>query len=150
MSLLMTSVSIWFPLQLICVSVLGAQDTKIYIRGVQCNASEKFIFKNYSCFAKSYSRTISTINVVATAKIPLDQLFVSWQSNFSVFRSVLSLRCLRNFSTSTGWSTDKWWKLLWSTFAELWKRTKIIYSWSILLWFLTLLHQDWFTNALTR
>lgn len=49
----------------------------IYIKGVLCNASEKFIYKNLSCFSKSYNRSFSTLNVIGTTKLPLNNLHVS-------------------------------------------------------------------------
>lgn len=46
-------------------------ENKIYMRAVQCNVSDEFFFRNFSCFAKSYSRSFSTANVKMTAKAPL-------------------------------------------------------------------------------
>lgn len=65
----------------------------IYITGSRCNFSEKFIFKNYSCFAKSYSRSFSTLNVIVTAKMPLYNIFVSFQL-FSLFKK-LKIECVQ-------------------------------------------------------
>lgn len=54
----------------------------IYVGAVRCNLSEKFYYKNYSCFAKSYSRNFSTLNFIATSKMPLYNIFVSyWNKN---------------------------------------------------------------------
>lgn len=54
----------------------------IYIKGVQCNVSKKIVFMNYSCFAKSHSRTCSTVNIIGTTIKPLMNLHVSLsQSN---------------------------------------------------------------------
>lgn len=49
----------------------------INVGAVRCNMSEQFVYKNYSCFAKSFSRNFSTVNIIATAKIPLNNLIVS-------------------------------------------------------------------------
>lgn len=57
--------------------IWGDEDVhQIYIMGVQCNSSEKYILRNISCFAKSYSRTVSTTNFIIHAKKPLKDLFV--------------------------------------------------------------------------
>lgn len=50
---------------------------KIYIKAVKCNGSENFVYKNVSCFAKSYSRSVSTMNIIGTAKKPLNNITVS-------------------------------------------------------------------------
>lgn len=60
-----------------CEVDLTRERSKIYIRGVFCNASEKFFYKNYSCFAKSYNRTFFGANIIATAKNPLWNVTVS-------------------------------------------------------------------------
>lgn len=50
---------------------------KITIKYVKCNASEEFVYKNFSCFAKSWSRNLSTVNVVAILKEPTTSVLVS-------------------------------------------------------------------------
>lgn len=50
---------------------------KVYIRGIRCNFSEKFIHKNMTCYAKSYSRTFSGANIHATNKKPMYDIHVS-------------------------------------------------------------------------
>lgn len=52
---------------------------KMFIQLVRCNGSEKFVYKNYSCFAKSYSRHFSTTNIILTAKVPLHDITVSFK-----------------------------------------------------------------------
>lgn len=47
------------------------------MKNVKCDINEKFVFANFSCFAKSYSRTVSTFNVKLYFKEPLNQVFVS-------------------------------------------------------------------------
>lgn len=49
----------------------------IYLKSFRCNASAKFVYKNYSCFAKSFSRSFSTGNAYGLAKIPLYNITVS-------------------------------------------------------------------------
>lgn len=49
---------------------------EIYVKAAKCNLSNKFAYQNYSCFAKSYSRTFSTINIIATTRKPLNNIFV--------------------------------------------------------------------------
>lgn len=49
---------------------------KVYIKSVQCNTSAQYVFPNISCYPKSYSRTLSTVNIVWTFKAPVAKLFV--------------------------------------------------------------------------
>lgn len=49
----------------------------IYVRGIQCNFSEKYIYPNMSCYPKSYNRSFSTANLFVTFKKPLRDIFVS-------------------------------------------------------------------------
>lgn len=49
----------------------------MYIKAVNCNVSDKYVYKNCSCFAKSYSRSVSTMNIIGTAKMPLNNITVS-------------------------------------------------------------------------
>ena len=72
----------------LCFVLTFGQDTnviqdklrKVYIKAVLCNASSQFIHKNYSCFAKSYNRQLSTVNVYGLTKKPLNDLFVHYNS----------------------------------------------------------------------
>src|SRR5690349_14395504 len=41
-----------------------------------CNYSETYIYKNYSCFVKSYSRTVSTITSYVLLKKPMSDFYV--------------------------------------------------------------------------
>lgn len=50
--------------------------SRIKVRGVVCNASEKFIHKNVSCYPKSYNRSFSTVNVFVWTIVPLETIFV--------------------------------------------------------------------------
>lgn len=50
---------------------------KVYIKGIRCNFSDRFIYKNMTCYAKSYSRTFSGINIDATTTKPLYDVRVS-------------------------------------------------------------------------
>lgn len=64
------------------VEVFGKNEDKdfqnVYIRGLQCNFSDKYIYQNFSCSPKSYSRAISTMNVIMTLKKPIkEMLYVS-------------------------------------------------------------------------
>lgn len=65
-----------FPAFLLAADVKDYKN--IYIKSFRCNASEKFVYKNYSCFAKSWSRKVSTGNMYGVAKIPLYNIKVSW------------------------------------------------------------------------
>lgn len=48
-----------------------------HIKGAKCWLNEEFWFQNFSCFPKSYSATVSTLNIIATARKSLNQIFVS-------------------------------------------------------------------------
>lgn len=50
----------------------------IYIRSVQCNFSNQFVYQNVSCFPKSYNRSFSTINIITKFKAPMTKMFVSY------------------------------------------------------------------------
>lgn len=67
----------------------------VTMRGVQCNVSEKYFYKNYSCWAKSYSRNISTTNIIATARMPLDKLRVSFNEQMILFRTPLGFQGIK-------------------------------------------------------
>lgn len=58
------------------VEGVAEEKMKIYIRGVACNVSAKFVNQDYKCFAKSYNRSYSTWTFVATSKMPLYNLNV--------------------------------------------------------------------------
>lgn len=49
---------------------------KVYVNAVRCKASDKFIYQNFSCFAKSYNRYLSTMNVHLTTIKPLTDIYV--------------------------------------------------------------------------
>jgi hypothetical protein len=53
----------------------------VYYKNVKCQATEKtvreVIFPNFTCFAKSYARNISTFNMYVVARKPINKLFVS-------------------------------------------------------------------------
>lgn len=44
---------------------------------VRCNISDKFVYPNISCFAKSFNRSHSTMSILEWAKQPLNKIFVS-------------------------------------------------------------------------
>ena len=44
---------------------------------VKCDCNEFFIYPNASCYAKSYSRNMSTMNVEVYLKQPIYEVFVS-------------------------------------------------------------------------
>lgn len=78
----------------------------IYIKAFRCNASEKFVYKNYSCYAKSYSRNYSTANAYGVAKFPLYNITESVQFFLNFFMkpsfSTFFCRAMRYCTTSTG------------------------------------------------
>lgn len=52
------------------LSFEAGQSQNLYVKSVFCNASEKFVHKNFTCFAKSYSRTVSTVTIIFPYKKP--------------------------------------------------------------------------------
>lgn len=68
---------ILLPYLVFSYDFLKPEVQSIYIKGVLCNASEKFAYKNLSCFGKSYNRSFSTFNVIVTGVIPVKNIFVS-------------------------------------------------------------------------
>lgn len=48
---------------------------KIHIKALQCKVSD-IIFSNLTCFAKSYSRTFSALNLLAYSRMPLHNVTV--------------------------------------------------------------------------
>lgn len=72
---------IFFVLAAFCVMLnLGSEEVhKISIKYVKCyNVSDVYVFQNYSCFAKAYSRTVYTGSIIATLKKPLTEVHVSF------------------------------------------------------------------------
>jgi hypothetical protein len=51
-------------------------DAVASIKSVKCKTAENFAYPNVSCFAKSYSRTVSTINIYILARQPMTEIFV--------------------------------------------------------------------------
>lgn len=64
----------------LCRNVPSSDDAHqlIYVRGVQCNSSLKYFNDDQQCYAKSFSRTFSGVNLVVSTKVPLIDLFVSF------------------------------------------------------------------------
>lgn len=58
-----------------CAQSAAGHKQYVYLKAVQCQHNPKFL-ANVSCFAKSYSRTISKATVQATVKIPLTSVWV--------------------------------------------------------------------------
>lgn len=98
----------------------AAEKQKIYIRGVSCNASAKFVNPGLKCFAKSYNRSFSTFNVIGTTKMPLydlnvrnfileqgagTNLFLTRESfDYPIVTEIFTGRwCTRRTSTSVLW-----------------------------------------------
>lgn len=52
------------------------QVQKAYIKSVRCNVSDKFVYPNVTCYAKSFNRSCSTATVIGTSKMPLNRIYV--------------------------------------------------------------------------
>lgn len=49
----------------------------IFFKSARCNFSEKFVYQNFTCYSKSYSWTLSTLNAEIIFKKPLESFTVS-------------------------------------------------------------------------
>lgn len=60
------------------LSLISCKDNgmKIFIRSMRCNVSEKFVYENVSCFLKFYTRSVASMNVIGTTKLPLTEVQV--------------------------------------------------------------------------
>lgn len=72
----------WKIVFLVLCFVLSVQSesekppNSIYVNAVRCNFSEKFVYENNSCFAKSYNRSFSGVNILTTFKTPMVNPYV--------------------------------------------------------------------------
>lgn len=64
---------------LFCCCFIGSKcsDGFVHFKSLKCVGSEKFVHSNLTCFAKSYSRNLSTINFQIIFKMPINELIVS-------------------------------------------------------------------------
>lgn len=67
-------------------SMFKTENQGIYFRGLFCNLSEKYIFPNFSCRAKSFNRSTSTVTALVTAKKPMNDIFVR---TFTILKNIL-------------------------------------------------------------
>lgn len=66
-------------------STCGAGHSQnLYVKSVFCKANEKYVYKNYTCFAKSYSRTVSTVTIIFHYKTLWDNSVVCFSSQILV------------------------------------------------------------------
>lgn len=79
--MLFAKVVAFIPFACLFVFVFADNDDSqlIYLKRVQCKHNP-VLLSNVSCFAKSYSRTISKATVMAVVKVPLTSVMVC---NFS-------------------------------------------------------------------
>lgn len=52
----------------------------VYIKSIQCKFTDKYIYPNSTCYAKSFNRTCSTVTIKLITKSPLSNVFVSYRS----------------------------------------------------------------------
>lgn len=89
--------AVLFSTLLFLASFLAASKNyykNIHIKSYRCNMSEKFIHKNFSCYARSWSRNFSTANAYFRTKMPLYNITVSYVS----FRCNFFLTKVRTFN----------------------------------------------------
>lgn len=83
-----------FPLliALLVATTQGSDDGELLsVKSVKCQINEDFVFKNFSCFAKSYNRNSSTINVKFYFMKPYEQLSVRFELTAFGFKKNLAL-----------------------------------------------------------
>lgn len=54
-----------------------ASDGILSVKKVQCDVNDKYVYSNYSCYAKSWSRNVSTGNLAIYMKKSFYEVFVS-------------------------------------------------------------------------
>lgn len=54
-------------------------DGVAYYKSLKCEPSNQFFYSNVTCYAKSFSRYISTLSAYLYFKFPLNEFFVSEQ-----------------------------------------------------------------------
>lgn len=82
-------------------SALSEKVRIVRLDSVECNGTEKYFNAgDISCFAKSYSESISTVSILVKAKRPLRNFYVKF--SWPIVRIKLSLLIFRSpMSTST-------------------------------------------------
>lgn len=121
----------------------------IYVNAVRCNFSEKYIYKNVSCFAKSFSRTCSTINVHATFKKQMNPFVCFWKI-LKELQSFIFFSSPPSFSISTELLPERLSIHRCSICAPLSLLLSPTFGWKWLeIWSMTLL-RDQCTSVLTR
>jgi len=73
----MKGLTIALGLSFILIALAKEEVHKVRIKSVQCKTSGKTLLANYSCFAKAYSRKITTITTELHFNQKLDPIFVS-------------------------------------------------------------------------
>lgn len=65
--------------------IVNSQNQSLYINFLNCTISEKFIFPNVTCSAKSYNRSFSGLNIIGTSRVPLNNISVNlnWNSDLA-------------------------------------------------------------------
>lgn len=133
----------FFAFSLFSLSQTSSEDVhEIQFKYIRCNTSKEY-FHNYTCFAKSYSRTMSTINIKAVIIKPITfvavrfgfvlkftyeiknflRLKLSWSTNMG---QSIAKWCIRLCSTGANWWTireaTRWWMLCFSCWKNLFLR----------------------------
>lgn len=73
---LLTMYRVWI-LILATILIAKSEDPGImWMKSAKCKINPEFIYLNYTCFAKSYSRNVSTMTYYLAYRKPLTHLFV--------------------------------------------------------------------------
>ena len=84
------------------VYYVGCHDGFWNFKLYQCKFNEAFVFPNRTCYAKSFSRNISTINAYAKYRAPLDDVWV--KSSFEYWTTLT----ICNFQARSGFILQIW------------------------------------------
>ena len=63
----------------------------IYIKNIRCSSDKTMLIRNLTCWAKSYSRTVSTFNIVFLPKRPINKIFAGGTYEISCIYQIYSI-----------------------------------------------------------
>lgn len=67
----------YFVTRVLLTNVCIQQVQQIHVEKIRCNASDKFVYQNFTCAVKIINQTCSTTTVIGWAKVPLNKIYVS-------------------------------------------------------------------------
>lgn len=67
----------YFVTRVLLTNVCIQQVQQIHVEKIRCNASDKFVYPNFTCEVKIANKTCSTTTVIGWAKMPMNKIYVS-------------------------------------------------------------------------